>query len=332
METPKVKYLVIRLSSIGDIVLTSPVVRVLKQQVEGAEVHYLVKPQYRNILANNPHIDKIHEYTTHAETNILLKKEMFDYVIDLHNNFRTRKLKNSIKVLDFTVDKLNFRKILLTVFKINRLPDVHVVDRYLDTLKVFDVNNDMQGLDYFYSKQSEVEFDALPLPDKYISLGIGGQHFTKKMPVEMLSELCSLIDKPIVLLGGNEDKENGNKILKSCANNNIVNLCGDVSLDVSALVIKHSALLITHDTGLMHIGAAFKKVIFSVWGNTVPSFGMYPYQADSMSQIFELKNLKCRPCSKIGYKKCPKSHFKCMREQDIKQIANKSQQIFDKND
>ncbi|MDY0160502.1 MAG: glycosyltransferase family 9 protein [Bacteroidales bacterium] len=332
METPKVKFLIIRLSSIGDIVLTTPVVRALKQQVDGAEIHYLVKPQFKNILASNPYINKIHEYTTHRETKTLLKQELFDYVIDLHNNFRTKRLKNSIKVLDFTVDKINFKKFLLTRFKINRLPDVHIVDRYLDTLKVFDVKNDSQGLDYFYSKQSEKDFEVLPLHDKYISLAIGGQHYTKQMPIDLLGKLCSFIDRPIVLLGGRDDVENGNLIVESSLNKNITNFCGKVSLDVSALIIKNSVLLITHDTGLMHIGAAFKKTIFSIWGNTVPDFGMYPYMADKNSEIFQVEGLKCRPCSKIGCKNCPKTHFKCMREQDIRLIANKSQIVFDKND
>lgn len=331
METPKIKYLIIRLSSIGDIVLTTPVVRTIKQQIAGAEVHYLVKPQYKSILANNPNIDKIHEYTTHGETKVVLKREMFDYVIDLHNNFRTRRLKNSIKVLDFTVDKINFKKFLLTRFKINRLPDVHIVDRYLDTLKVYDVKNDLQGLDYYYSKQSEKDFTTLPLFDKYISIAIGGQHFTKQMPVDMLIELCNLINRPIVLLGGNDDAENGNIIIESSVNKKITNFCGKVSLDVSALIIKNSVLLITHDTGLMHIGAAFKKTIFSIWGNTVPDFGMYPYMTDNKSKIFQVNDLKCRPCSKIGYKKCPKKHFKCMREQNIDAIAEYANKMFPQN-
>jgi ADP-heptose:LPS heptosyltransferase len=87
-------------------------------------------------------------------------------------------------------------------------------------------------------------------------------------------------------------------------------------LNESADLVKKSKLIITHDTGLMHIAAAFKKKIISVWGNTVPEFGMYPYYGNSLAQNFqfEINGLRCRPCSKIGYAKCPRGHFKCMNQ------------------
>ena len=91
----------------------------------------------------------------------------------------------------------------------------------------------------------------------------------------------------------------------------------------SAALIKLSSKVITHDTGLMHIAAAFKKEIVSVWGNTVPEFGMYPYYGDFSiwNQKFEILGLPCRPCTKIGYEKCPRGHFKCMLQQDDEKIA-----------
>jgi ADP-heptose:LPS heptosyltransferase len=91
----------------------------------------------------------------------------------------------------------------------------------------------------------------------------------------------------------------------------IVSLCGMYNLNQSASLIKKASKVYTHDTGLMHIAAAFKKEIISIWGNTTPRFGMYPYMTPH--QIIENNHLHCRPCSKIGYSKCPKGHFKCMR-------------------
>jgi ADP-heptose:LPS heptosyltransferase len=74
----------------------------------------------------------------------------------------------------------------------------------------------------------------------------------------------------------------------------------------------------------MHIAAAFKRPVISVWGNTVPEFGMYPYfgSAAVAGKIMEIKGLSCRPCSKIGYKKCPRGHFKCMERQDMQALIN----------
>jgi len=119
------------------------------------------------------------------------------------------------------------------------------------------------------------------------------------------------------LLGGKEDYKNAEQIVQG-ADRHILNACGQFSLHGSASWVQQARLLITHDTGLMHIGAAFKKHTISVWGNTIPAFGMYPYQTDY--QTIEVKNLACRPCSKIGHHQCPKGHFKCMQDIDVNEI------------
>ncbi|MCK9499199.1 MAG: glycosyltransferase family 9 protein [Bacteroidales bacterium] len=321
MQENQVKFLIIRFSSIGDIVLTTPIIRALKTQVEGAVVHYFTKPEYKTILENNPYIDKIHVLKSYKESIYELKDEGFDYIIDLHNNLRTWHFKNRLKIMDFSFPKLNWEKYLMVRFKKNKLPDIHIVDRYFETVKLFDANNDNKGLDYFIPENDKVNIsDYLKTTSKeYIAYSIGGQHFTKKLPVEKISELCSKIDKTIILLGGKEDFENGQIIISK--NSNCINLCGKLNLNQSASVIEQSSYVISHDTGLMHIAAAFKKDIISIWGNTIPEFGMFPYQAGEKSKIFEVKNLKCRPCSKIGFKKCPKKHFNCMQKQDIEKIA-----------
>jgi heptosyltransferase-2 len=144
---------------------------------------------------------------------------------------------------------------------------------------------------------------------------IGAAHNTKKLPLEKLKELCSKIGHPIILLGGKEDNENGKQIA-SIDPIKIYNACGKFNLNESADLVHRSKVIITHDTGLMHIAAAFKKKIISVWGNTVPEFGMYPYYGKHQIQNarFEINGLWCRPCSKIGYAKCPRGHFKCMKQ------------------
>ncbi|HRB40127.1 MAG TPA: glycosyltransferase family 9 protein, partial [Bacteroidia bacterium] len=107
--------------------------------------------------------------------------------------------------------------------------------------------------------------------------------------------------------------------------------CGITSIGQSASLIKQSKAVITHDTGLMHIAAALRKKIVSVWGNTVPEFGMYPYlPVNSVPfSISEVKNLNCRPCSKIGYNTCPKKHFRCMNDMDIQEIIKNTQHYFE---
>ena len=325
------KFLVIRFSSIGDIVLTTPVIRCLKQQVPNAEVHYLTKGSFKNILEQNPYIDKI--ITLDLSWDLMIHQlqiEKYDYIIDLHHNLRTLRVKSALHVQSFSFNKLNIQKWLLTALKINRLPKLHIVDRYLDTLKNFDVVNDGLGLDYFYKEEDEQCLNDIPLPHKmgYIAVVIGAQHATKKLPREKLKHLCNILEYPVILLGGKEDKQDG-KYIASDNDIKIYNACGIFELNESAVLVKHADAVISHDTGLMHIAAAFKKRIISVWGNTVPEFGMEPYYGkfEIRNSKFEIRNLHCRPCSKIGYNKCPKKHFKCMRLQNVDKIVENALQL-----
>ena len=308
------KILVVRFSSIGDIVLTSPVVRMLKKQLN-AEVHFLTKSAYVSLLKNNPYIDSV--YQIDASINEVigdLKKENYDYVIDLHNNLRTQILKFKLGVPSRSFNKLNMEKFMLTTFKMDSIPKVHIVDRYLDTVLHLGIKNDNEGLDFFLSAKDEV--DVSFFPNNYTAFVIGGQHATKILPTKKIISIIKNIDKPVLLIGGPEDGCRGEEIEKAC--DKVVNTCGKFSVLASASLIKQAEMVITHDTGMMHIAAAFGQKIYSVWGNTVPEFGMYPYKANASSRMIEVKDLSCRPCSKIGYAKCPKGHFKCMQEIDEK--------------
>ena len=327
-----VKFLIVRFSSIGDIVLTTPVIRHLKTQVEESEIHYLTKKAFAPIVESNPHVDRVHILDGNLDTNLqILRKEGIDYIIDLHHNARSARVKLRLRRMDFTVRKLNLQKWLLVNFKRDRLPDLHMVDRNLETIKAFIEEQDQLGLDYFIPESEEVDLASLPeaFRNGYIGLSIGAQHETKKLPVDSIIELCRSITYPVLILGGPSDRANGEKIAGALNDRAILNTCGSYSIHQSASLVKQSRILITHDTGLMHIGAAFGRIILSIWGNTIPRFGMYPYRADPASLQFEIENLRCRPCSKIGYQKCPKKHFRCMVDQDIQAIASNANKLFD---
>lgn len=312
--------MVIRFSSIGDIVLTSPIIRCLKQQT-AAEIHFVTKSTYAELFVANPYVDQIHQFEADI-TEIIpqLKKENFDQVIDLHRNLRSIRLRKALKKPSFTFPKLNKEKWLLTNFKWNLLPDVHIVDRYFEAVKKIAVVNDGKGLDHFIPDDQKVNLSDYGISEKYISFSIGAQYATKRLPNEQIIDIIRQLQLPVVLLGGPSDKENGDPISSACEN--ALNLCGKLSIHQSASVIQQSVGVITHDTGLMHIAAALKKPIVSIWGNTVPEFGMYPYLPENPDQfsMHEVK-LSCRPCSKIGYASCPKKHFNCMRNQDIDAIV-----------
>jgi heptosyltransferase-2 len=322
----KVKILIIRFSSIGDIVLTTPVIRCLKQQLEGdVEIHYVTKKSYSSLLKYNPYVSKVH--TIEKSTNEIieeLQKESFDYVIDLHKNLRSSRVKKKLNGFSFTFEKLNWEKWLLVNFKINRMPNIHIVDRYLNSTKALGIENDNQGLDYFLPDGIEAEIN-LPSTHKngFTALVLGANHATKRIPKEKLLEIIQSSNNKIVLIGGKEDQVLGKEIEKTDSDK-IFNAAGKTNLNQSAYLLKISDQVITPDTGMMHIAAAFQKRIISIWGNTVPELGMYPYLKkgnESHSTIIENKELNCRPCSKIGYNKCPKGHFKCMMDLNLDEIA-----------
>ncbi|HQK37537.1 MAG TPA: glycosyltransferase family 9 protein [Bacteroidales bacterium] len=318
-----VKFLIIRFSSIGDIVLTTPIVRCLKKQVEGAEIHYLTKPAYASVLQGNPYIDRIILLQPSIRDTIReLKEEGYDYVIDLHNSIRSWRVKSALPWLSFSVKKLNREKWLMVHFKINKLPSRHIVDRYLDTVKLFDVENDGEGLDFFLSPEDEVPLSQLPkYLHSYIAVAMGARHVTKQIPPEKIAGLCRQFTRPVLLLGDRFDIENAEKVV-DMAGGNVYNACGKFSLRQSAWLVRQSLAVVTPDTGLMHIASAFKKNVISVWGNTIPEFGMYPYLPGEKSRLFEVKGLSCRPCSKLGYPSCPKKHFRCMMDIDYKELAD----------
>jgi heptosyltransferase-2 len=184
----------------------------------------------------------------------------------------------------------------------------------MDTVRVFDVQNDGSGLDYFIPPEDEIDISTLPdvFSRGYIALVTGARHATKQLPVTKLISLCDETSEPVILLGGPDDRDTANAIGQQ-TRGTVLNACGQYNINQSASLIRQSRVVITHDTGLMHVAAAFRKKIISLWGNTIPEFGMYPYQPDPQSVIFEVKGLSCRPCSKIGLSKCPRKHFRCMK-------------------
>lgn len=294
------RVLVIRLSSMGDIVLTTPVIRYIKEQFDGeVEIHFLTKKSFVPLLEFNPHISQIHTMDKSVmEVVPELMALDFDYIIDLHSNIRSRIVKRKLKRLAFTFDKLNFKKWLWVNLGINRMPDVHIVDRYLATLAPFGVEDDGKGLDYYFP--NDFKWNHAALPSKYIAFAIGGAHIGKRMDANKLISICQQIQHPIILLGGKEDMETAVAI--SAQVPQVMDYCGKLSIHESAHVLKEAAVVISGDTGLMHIASAFQKKIISLWGCTTPGLGMYPYRPHPNSVILEPHGRTKRPCSKLGNK------------------------------
>ncbi len=328
----KKKILIIRFSSIGDIVLASPVFRCVKQQLPESEIHFLTKLSFQAVTAYNPHIDRFHYYDNDLDTLLdQLKNEDFDFVVDLHNNIRSHRVVKALKKPSSVIDKLSVKKIILARLKINLMPGRHITQRSLDTVKALGVKDDGGGLDFFIPSHEQVKNDDIPASHQlgYVALVIGANHATKKMPVEKLQDLCRAIKYPIILLGGPSERAEGEQIA-AIDPIRIYNSCGKFSLLESSDLLQRSKLVISHDTGLQYIACALNKPVLAIWGGTSPKLDVEPYYGSSLnalqlSGLYEniVLNLWCQPCSKYGGKKCPLGHFKCMRNIDTDMLAAK---------
>lgn len=294
--------------------------RCVKNKYPECEIHFLTKKSFSSVVASNPNISKVWTIEKEvAEIAEELKNESFDYVVDLHKNIRSKQVKAKVGSLSGTFSKLNYQKWLLTQFKVDKMPDVHIVDRYFEAVKSIDVVNDNQGLDFFIQPENEVDHQG-----DFVAIVVGTAHETKAMTVSKMDEIVERISIPIKLIGGPADADKAERVVAMNDDREIENCCGKYNIEQSASLLKQAKVVITPDTGMMHISAAFNKPIISVWGNTTPSFGMYPYMPKNkeLVHLVEVENLKCRPCSKIGYSQCPKKHFNCIENIDSNEIES----------
>jgi heptosyltransferase-2 len=309
---PYQKILVVRLSSLGDVLLTTPLIRSLKNANPKIGIHFLLREEYHDVLINNRYISKLitikREEATQKTKDILLQNK-YDFVIDLQNNLRSRSLTSGLKCPKVRFKKLSLQKFLLVKFKINKLSNAPPIpERYASVID--DLKLDEEGLDLFTNNKPTESLKGLT---NLIGFCPGSRHFTKMWPKEYYIELGKkLIDKGfnIVLFGGKDDKETCKEISSSLSKCN--NLCNNNSILQTTADMKICRAIVCNDSVLMHATCAVKVPVITIFGSTVKEFGFAPYRSKNL--ILENKSLTCRPCSHIGRSSCPKHHFKCMKE------------------
>jgi len=321
------KILIIRLSSIGDILLSTPFIRQVREKFPEHTIDFVVKDIYKELLKYNPHINELHclELGDGIEAlfnlKFKLREKSYHVIYDLHNNLRSNYLKRGIGAREiYSIKKDKFKQTLLVHLKINLYGhETPIPLRYLSVAKESGVIDDQKGLELYWHKHvigscdKKVQLMGLKKNQPFICLAPGAGFFTKRWPAEKFKNLVDLIRQnqqiQIVILGGDYDKEIC-KFLKK--QNNIIDLCGKLSLLETAYVISEGKMIITNDSGLMHMATAVQTPIIAIFGSTVKELGFFPFRAES--RIIENSGLSCRPCSHIGRNYCPRDHFKCMEE------------------
>jgi ADP-heptose:LPS heptosyltransferase len=305
------KILIIRLSSMGDILLTTPLIRSIKKQNPAIQIDFVLKEEFIELVKDNPNLTNIHTFSKQSfEKQILINtliSNNYEIVIDLQNNLRSKEIIKPLDGQTFLFKKNDVKKFLLVNFKINRLKYTSQIPvRYAEAAGI---DLDDEGLDLF---TDDVADPRLDLNEKYIGLCPGAKHFTKRWPKEYFIELGKQLETAgykVVLFGGLNEEELIGEIAIQLSSP--VNLCGDGILQAAANM-KMCKAIYTNDSGAMHLACAAKVPVIAFFGSTVKEFGFYPYKAKSIE--LENKNLSCRPCTHIGRRSCPLIHFKCMKD------------------
>jgi heptosyltransferase-2 len=295
MTTRATRILVIRFSSIGDIVLTAPAVASLRQAIHGpCEIHYLTKANMAPVVEGFgtlvDHVHTIEEST--AEVQEVLKGLNLDYVVDLHNNVRSRSIKRTLGLISFTVDKQNWAKLLL-VRGWRRTPVTSIVERYVEAFAgAFGAVVPKRWPDLFEQASAPAE-----LPATYAVLAIGATHSGKLLTPSLMQTIVDQSDVPVVLIGGSGDFDRA-KVLDD---SKVITLVGKTTLAESAAVLRGAEHVYAGDTGMMHLAAAVRTPVTSFWGCTRPSLGMAPWTpAQGSAIVVPDAQLGSRPCSKLG--------------------------------
>jgi len=325
-DTPG-KILIIRLSSIGDILLSTPFIRQVKKTYPKAKIDFIVKNIYKDLLDFNPHLNKLYSLKLNKgrkelkELKVLLRECSYNVILDLHNNLRSNYLKRGIHAEKiYSIKKEKIKQTLLVQFKINLYKtETPIPDKYLAVAKDYDILDDGKGLDLYWNKnttdtaRTKMMSLGLDLNNRFICLAPGAGFYTKRWPEEKFEKLIALINRDhnfkIVVLGNDKEREIGSLLKKQ---RNIIDSRGKLSLLETAYIISKGMMIVTNDSGLMHMATAVKTPVLAIFGSTVKELGFFPYRAES--RVVENSGLSCRPCSHIGRNTCPKNHFKCMME------------------
>jgi len=304
----------------------------------------MIKKQYTDLLRTNPHIHRLITVDTSGGWQELrsireqIKNRKYDLIVDIHKNFRSVYLKTGLPCKKVSYKKYALKRFLLVRFGWNLYREVlPVIQRYINSLSRFGIEYDLMGLEFHPDQQTQKDIDIL-LTDQgllknkpTICIAPGAGLATKRWPVEKFTTVAHKfiieLKTQIILLGDAQD-QNLTREINEHLKGKALDLAGKLSIMETACVMNHADMVITNDTGLMHLATALNKKTVAIFGPTTRELGFFP--TFPMSRVIENNDLKCRPCSHIGSKKCPKEHFKCMKNIDPEQVFNISKKLLNR--
>ncbi|NOS84686.1 MAG: glycosyltransferase family 9 protein [Ignavibacteria bacterium] len=325
------RILIIRLSSMGDIILTTPFVDLAAKTFPLARIDFCTKEKFTSLLRPNQNIHKVIKaknflnYEALKDLRQLIKMSNYNLIIDLQNNLKTIYLRTIQDAKVHVFNKHSFKKYMFVNFKINLLRDEKpITERYKETINRYASKEDLDTItqpELFTDPASErsienmLESLGLTNKNKLICIPAVSGHFTKTYPAECYAEIINNFpdgNAVFFLTGRGMDSLNIQSIRSLTQNKKVYDLCDRLEIEDLISLVRRCSLVICGDTGPMHIAEAFNIPIVMMAGSSVKEFGFYPQNRKAI--VLENNSLKCRPCSHYGKEKCPKGHFKCMKE------------------
>jgi len=335
------RILIIRMSSMGDVLLTAPLIRMVKTCYPNLQIDFLVKKMYEPLLRCNSHIDRLIVFSPEeglSQIRRQIREEKYDYIVDLQKNLRSlmvRFFARTRKTVPYHLGR--WKRFLLVHFRMYMDVDFKPVPlRYLDSLSQWGIADDGMGLELKIEEDAERSIDrhlaerGIREIDRGVVLIPGSSYWTKRWPAQKFAQVGTYFCKkgrPVFILGGDEDKLVCQKV-EAAIKMGVYNFAGQLTLQETAALLNKISLLITNDTGVMHMGAALKKRIVAIFGPTTHHLGFMPFRASAL--VVE-RPLHCRPCSYHGTETCPKGHFQCMEQIHSSDVIHASEMLLEGN-
>ncbi len=334
------RILVIRLSSLGDILLTTPVLRLLREHYPTAQIDFLTKGTYRDVLCANPCVDRLlllEPQQGLMETLRSLRQTRYDVVVDLHRTLRSRLLYRGLLAQQkLTYAKRTLRRALLVHLGWNTLRTMTPVpELYVAPLRRLGITASLPPLEMHLTAESREAMRTYVRQELFESVGrpllavAPGAHWsTKRWPVERFAmvaqELAQTQEAAVVVLGSGEDARLAQELCQRLSVP-VLNSTGKLSLMHTAALLQQCHLLLSNDSGLMHMATALRVPVVAIFGPTVQEFGFYPFKA--CAQVVSAE-LTCRPCSTKGSRRCPRGHHHCMQQVTVAQVGAAAHQMW----
>jgi len=319
------RILCVRFSSIGDILLTTPLVRALKRRHPDAELFFVTKRAMAPLVADNPHLSKVVTLEPGESITDLARRVRAlapTHGLDLHGSLRSAALRLLVRCRWSGYSKRKLARTALIATKIDLYgKHVPVPERYFEAARAFDVRPDGEPPEFLLSAAAreravrwlaERGLDARP----FAALAPGAAHATKRWPIKHWQALAERLQRAgygLVGVGGSEDRELARQIGPA-----VVNAAGEFTLQETGACLARAAVLVSGDTGVMHMATGVGTPVVALFGPTVEAFGFFPYTTRAV--VLE-RDLSCRPCSATGTERCPLGHHRCLEDLLPDQVA-----------